>query len=205
MPGERPTRTESIFVRPNVLPPLRPAPFFHVLSPSPSRSFARVRSRDSPRSHGGSTGARWSILASSSFPIARPSVSALPGINVINCCGSRYRISIYAARPTTITLPGEPRDRRRACMRPEARPEKHDAPQKRDTRVKVGRRDDALRSRRCLSPRRFFPSRGLRRKRTFRASTVSEIEGRGLIVNLSDSRTLAGNERGRSTAVLRRK
>lgn len=77
MPGERPTRTESIFVRPNVLPPPRSAPF-SLPSPCTSSPFSV---RDSLRSHGTRL------------------VSLLPlpphhEINVINCSGSRYRISI---------------------------------------------------------------------------------------------------------------
>jgi len=94
MPGERPTRTESIFVRPNVLPPPRPAPFFTPFHrPPPLFAISLHRSRDSLRSHG----------------TREPSISPLPphgaavstvvrsprrGINVINCPGSRYRISI---------------------------------------------------------------------------------------------------------------
>lgn len=71
MPGERPTRTESIFVRSNVLPPLRPAPFFRPSHPPLIfrhlvPSFARYRP--------------------SSFPRLQ--------INVINCLRSRYRVSI---------------------------------------------------------------------------------------------------------------
>lgn len=92
MPRERPTRTESIFVRSNVLPPLRPAPFLYV-------PFLRHLARTTCSIRTVSTG---ESLASFSPWLVHS--SSLHGINVINCSGSRYWISI---RDEMITLPGE--------------------------------------------------------------------------------------------------
>lgn len=131
-------------------------------SPRPSRlapSFAFARARRVARSHGGESPR---VFFFPPHALAHP----LPGINVINCRGSRYRISIRAARPTTITLPGEPRRRARCA----SRPEKHAA----------ARKGHALPT---LSPRRFFSAA------TFGGSVLSARprgSRRGLIVNLPD-------------------
>lgn len=140
MPGERPTRTESIFVRSNVLPPLRPAPFFwpfpifrHLVPP-----FALARSHDSPRSH---------AIGRPLLPSLRWTIRFLCRLTLLIVRDSNIECRYVAERSTTITLPGE---RRRNGAYAVGAPGKTRIREKR-TRVKGGARDTVLCNR-----RRFF-------------------------------------------------
>lgn len=100
MPGERPTRTESIFVRSNVLPPLRPAPFFW---PSPIfryliPPFALARSHDSFASF-----ARYRPPPS----LPRSTIRFIRRLTLLIAFDRDIECRYVAKRSTTVTLPGE--------------------------------------------------------------------------------------------------
>jgi len=133
MPGERPTRTESIFVRPNVLPPPCPAPFSTPSLSLPLFAISLHRSRDSLRSHG----ARPEYLASSSpWRGCPPSVLPVAGLTLLIAPDRDIESRYATRRTTTITLPGERGGS--SCARCAW---KNASPRGSDARLKAGRKE----------------------------------------------------------------